>query len=65
MLRICHRNDGERLGQRQPVQGIRQRYRAVQQRGRMISPVTVTCISSDGSGKSAKIEITAAKPVMQ
>ena len=32
---------------------------------RMISPVTVTCISRDGSGKSAKIEIEAARATMQ
>ena len=33
--------------------------------GPMMSPVVVTCISADGSGKSAKIEITAAKATMQ
>ena len=32
---------------------------------RMIPPLTVTCISSDGCGKAAKIEIVAAKATMQ
>ena len=32
---------------------------------RMIPPLVVTCISSEGSGKSAKIEIVAAAATMQ
>jgi hypothetical protein len=32
---------------------------------RMLSPLTVTCISSDGVGRSAKIEIVEAAPTMQ
>ena len=32
---------------------------------RMISPLTVTAISGDDCGKSAKIEITTARPTMQ
>ncbi|MET4034934.1 MULTISPECIES: hypothetical protein [unclassified Bradyrhizobium] len=32
---------------------------------RMIPPLTVTCISADGTGKSAKIEIVAPAPTMQ
>jgi hypothetical protein len=31
----------------------------------MIPPLTVTCISSDGRGTSAKIEIVAARAAMQ
>jgi hypothetical protein len=31
----------------------------------MIPPLTVTCISPDGCGRSAKIEIVAARPTMQ
>ena len=32
---------------------------------RMISPLTVACIGSDGCGKSAKIEIVAARETVQ
>jgi hypothetical protein len=31
----------------------------------MIPPLTVACLSSDGSGKSAKITVEAAPPTMQ
>jgi hypothetical protein len=32
---------------------------------RMIAPLVVTCVASDGTGRSAKIEVVAARETMQ